>query len=114
MKIPHFAQVKPDTMQRLIIGKETQQVRPFAVAAVLRGITFTQDSYNSFIDLQDKLHHNIGRKRTIVSMGTHDLDTIKGPFTYMARPPGEIKFRALNQTGEMTAIQLMQTYKEDS
>jgi len=114
MKIPHFAQVRPDTMQRLIIEKETQQVRPFAVAAVLRGITFTQDSYNSFIDLQDKLHHNIGRKRTIISMGTHDLDTIKGPFTYTAKPPSEISFKALNQTREMSAVELMKLYKEDS
>jgi len=114
MKIPHFAQVKPDTMQRLIIEKETQQVRPFAVAAVLRNITFTQDSYNSFIDLQDKLHHNIGRKRTIISMGTHDLDTIQGPFTYTAKPPAQISFKALNQTKEMTAPELMKMYKEDS
>ena len=70
-----------------------------------------QDSYNSFIDLQDKLHHNICRKRTLVSMGTHDLDTIKGPFTYMARPPSEITFKALNQSKEMTAVELMQHYK---
>merc|ERR1712142_152620 len=114
MKTPHFAQVKPDMMQRLVIEEETQQVRPFAVAAVLRNITFTQDSYNSFIDLQDKLHHNIGRKRTIISMGTHDLDTIKGPFTYTAKPPAEISFKALNQSKEMTAVELMKLYKEDS
>jgi len=113
MKIPHFAQVKPETMQRLIIEKETQEVRPFAVAAVLRNITFTQESYNSFIDLQDKLHHNIGRKRTIISMGTHDLDTIQGPFTYTAKPPAEIIFKALNQSKELSAVELMKLYKED-
>lgn len=44
-------------------------------------------------------------------MGTHDLDTIKGPFTYMARPPSEIAFKALNQSKEMTAVELMQHYK---
>ena len=44
-------------------------------------------------------------------MGTHDLDTIKGPFTYMARPPSEITFKALNQSKEMTAVELMQHYK---
>lgn len=114
MKIPHFKQVKPAQMQRLVITQETQDVRPYAVAAILRNITFTQDSYNSFIDLQDKLHHNIGRKRTIISMGTHDLDTIQGPFTYTAKPPAEIHFKALNQTKEMTAVELMKMYKEDS
>jgi phenylalanyl-tRNA synthetase beta chain len=37
------------------------------------------------------------RKRTLVAIGTHDLDTIKGPFRYRALPPNEIKFVPLNQ-----------------
>ena len=36
------------------------------------------------------------RRRTLVSMGTHDLDTIQGPFTYEALPPEQIKFAPLN------------------
>ena len=34
-------------------------------------------SYDSFIDLQDKLHQNLARRRTLASIGTHDLDTVK-------------------------------------
>ena len=30
-------------------------------------------------------------------MGTHDLDTIEGPFTYEALPPESIRFRPLGQ-----------------
>jgi len=71
---------------------------------------FNQDSYKSFIDLQDKLHQNIGRKRSLVSIGTHDLDTIVGPFTYDAKPPGDIKFHPLNQDKEYTATELMDLY----
>ena len=44
-------------------------------------------------------------------MGTHDLDTIEGPFTYTAKPPSEIKFKALNQSKETTAVELMELYK---
>ena len=40
---------------------QTAQVRPFAVAATLRNIKFTPESYKSFMDLQDKLHQNICR-----------------------------------------------------
>lgn len=97
-------------MQRLIIQPNTAKIRPFAVAAVLRDLYFTQDSYNSFIDLQDKLHQNICRKRSLVAIGTHDLDTIEGPFIYDAKPPSEIKFVPLNQTQEYTAIELMELY----
>jgi phenylalanyl-tRNA synthetase beta chain len=89
---------------------QTQLVRPHAVAAVLRNVTFNQDSYKSFIDLQDKLHQNIGRKRSLVSIGTHDLDTIVGPFMYDAKPPGDIKFQPLNQDKEYTATELMDLY----
>ena len=66
--------------------------------------------YDSFIDLQDKLHQNIARKRTLVAIGTHDLDTIKGPFKYMAKPPDQIKFKPLNQVKEFTATELMELY----
>lgn len=97
-------------MQKLIISHNTAKIRPFAVAAVLRNLYFTQDSYNSFIDLQDKLHQNICRKRSLVAIGTHDLDTIEGPFVYDAKPPNEIKFVPLNQNKEYTAIELMDLY----
>jgi len=77
----------------------------------LRDITFDQDRYDSFIDLQDKLHQNICRKRTLVSIGTHDLDTLKGPFVYDAKAPKDIKFTPLNQTEEMDAERLMTFYE---
>lgn len=56
------------------------------------------------------MHQNICRKRSLVAIGTHDLDTIKGPFTYDAKPPQKIKFKPLNQTEEFTAVELMDLY----
>ncbi|MBN3295699.1 phenylalanine--tRNA ligase beta subunit [Amia ocellicauda] len=113
---PRYERVNPPSgeKQRLIITEETAQVRPHAVAAVLRNITFTPERYDSFIELQEKLHQNVCRKRTLVAIGTHDLDTISGPFTYTAKPPAEIKFRPLNQTKEYTAPEIMSLYKTDS
>ncbi|KAK7882757.1 hypothetical protein WMY93_028931 [Mugilogobius chulae] len=113
---PRYKRVKPvnGDPQRLIITKETASVRPHAVAAVLRNITFTQERYDSFIELQEKLHQNICRKRSLVAIGTHDLDTISGPFTYTAKPPAQISFKPLNQTKEFTAVELMSLYKTDS
>lgn len=109
---PKFTKVDPigGSAQKMVITEATKQIRPFAVAAVLRDVTFTKDSYNSFIDLQDKLHQNICRKRALVAIGTHDLDTLKGPFTFDAKPPKEIKFVPLNQDKAMTAAELMEFY----
>ncbi|EDV53888.1 phenylalanine--tRNA ligase beta subunit [Drosophila erecta] len=110
LKPPKFQFVEPAKRQVLKIDPSTAQIRPYAVAAVLRNVTFTPASYNSFIDLQDKLHQNICRKRTLVAIGTHDLDTIQGPFSYEALAPDQIRFKPLNQTKEMTGSELMDFY----
>lgn len=92
---------------------KAEQIRPYVSCAVLRNIKFTESRYASFIALQDKLHQNLCRQRTLVSMGTHDLDTIKGPFTYEALPPSEIKFAPLNQEKVMDGNELMEFYDKD-
>ncbi|XP_012231833.1 phenylalanine--tRNA ligase beta subunit [Linepithema humile] len=110
ISIPHYKALKPKKMEKIVMSPECLKVRGHIVAAILRDVTFTQDSYNSFIDLQDKLHQNIGRKRSLVSIGTHDFDTIKGPFLYDAKPPSEICFKPLNQNKEYTGEEIMQLY----
>ncbi|XP_035222020.1 phenylalanine--tRNA ligase beta subunit-like [Stegodyphus dumicola] len=111
--IPRYILSSPQEKQKLIIDAATAEVRPFAVAAVLRGITFTQSSYDSFIDLQDKLHQNICRRRTLAAIGTHDLDTINGPFIFTAKAPKDIKFCPLNKDKKYTAEELMDIYAND-
>jgi phenylalanyl-tRNA synthetase beta chain len=97
----------------MIVHKEVEQVRPLVSCAILRNIKFNKKRYESFISLQDKLHANLARQRTLVSIGTHDLDTIKGPFHYKALKPKDIKFVPLNQTKEMNAAELMEFYEKD-
>lgn len=77
----------------------------------MRNVKFTKERYESFIALQDKLHQNLARQRTLVAIGTHDLDTIQGPFTYEALPPENIQFVPLNQTKSMNAVELMEFYE---
>lgn len=105
--------VPEDKMQSITVSKETARVRPYVAGAILRNIKFTQASYDSFMALQDKLHQNLARQRTLVSIGTHDLDTIQGPFTYEALPPKDISFIPLNQTQKMNGEELMSFYESD-
>jgi phenylalanyl-tRNA synthetase beta chain len=62
-------------MQVLDIKEETAQIRPLCSGVILRNIKFTQERYDSFIGLQDMLHSNLARNRSLVSIGTHDLDS---------------------------------------
>lgn len=105
---------KPATPEiTMTIDKATQQIRPYAASAILRNVQFTERSYASFIALQDKLHTNLCRNRTLVAIGTHDLDTLTPPFTYEALAPKDIKFIPLNQTVELDGNQLMEFYEKD-
>ncbi|TGO68828.1 hypothetical protein BOTNAR_0019g00170 [Botryotinia narcissicola] len=112
---PNYRLVKPESgnLETLTVHQDTMKVRPYVSASILRNVTFTQDGYDSFISLQDKLHQNLARQRTLVAIGTHDMDTVKGPFTYEALPPKDIVFTPLNQTKEMDAEELMQFYEND-
>ncbi|KAL6762004.1 phenylalanyl-tRNA synthetase [Haematococcus lacustris] len=101
------------TMLRMVVKPETVMVRPFVVCAVLRGVTFDPARYASFIDLQDKLHQNLCRQRSLVAIGTHDLQTLQAPFTYEALPPDEIVFVPLKQTREFKASELLQHYLDN-
>ncbi|XP_058067628.1 phenylalanine--tRNA ligase beta subunit, cytoplasmic [Magnolia sinica] len=114
-KIPEYrvVDIPIKSMLKMHVKPETSSIRPFIVCAVLRGITFDEARYNSFIDLQDRLHQNICRRRTLVAIGTHDLDTIQGPFTYEALSPSEINFVPLKQAKSFRADELMEFYKSD-
>mmetsp|Transcript_16091 Transcript_16091/g.27174 ORF Transcript_16091/g.27174 Transcript_16091/m.27174 type:complete len:147 (+) Transcript_16091:39-479(+) len=54
--MPVYQQLKPEKLERIIVKPETKGVRQYVVSAILRDIQFDVQSYNSFIDLQDKLH----------------------------------------------------------
>ncbi|KAK9996352.1 hypothetical protein SO802_021038 [Lithocarpus litseifolius] len=114
-EIPTYkvAKISTKSMLKMHVKPETSSIRPYVVCAVLRGVTFDTASYNSFIDLQDKLHQNICRRRTLVAIGTHDLDTLHGPFTYEALPPSSINFVPLKQEKNFRADELMEFYKSD-
>lgn len=113
--MPKFRLAAPPNgeLQTTYVSADTAKIRPYFSCAILRNIKFTKERYESFIALQDKLHQNLARQRTLVAIGTHDLDTIEGPFSYEALPPEQIKFAPLNQTKEMNGREMMEFYEKD-
>eukprot|EP01128_Nolandella_sp_AFSM9_P010656 TRINITY_DN73_c9_g1_i1.p1 TRINITY_DN73_c9_g1~~TRINITY_DN73_c9_g1_i1.p1 ORF type:complete len:608 (+),score=184.57 TRINITY_DN73_c9_g1_i1:57-1826(+) len=113
-KLPNYRIVKPSSPVQLLVKPAVAAVRPVVVAAILRDITFTPESYASFIELQEKLHQNICRRRTLASVGTHDLDTVSGPFTYTALPKkGGFTFVPLRQTESVDGEGMMALLESD-
>lgn len=112
-KAPVFRTVAPAdaAATRVTVKPSTKQIRPFVVCAVLRGLNLTQESYQSCLDLQDQLHRNLCRRRTLVAIGTHDLDSISGPFSYEALAPEDINFVHLFESQAMNAREILDDFR---
>jgi phenylalanyl-tRNA synthetase beta chain len=91
------------------IDKKTENIRPFAVAAIVKGIKFTEESLISIMNLQDKLHTTHGRNREKVAMGIHDLDRIKFPLTYTTVSK-DFEFQALETQKPQSIKEILETH----
>lgn len=97
---PEYKLREPKLTMR--VAASTARVRPFVACAVLRNVSFEDERvYQSFLDLQDKLHQNICRRRTLVAIGTHDLDALTPPFAYEALEPQTIEFVPLTEESKV-------------
>ena len=114
-EFPQFqiAKIPESKMLVMNVHESTAKVRPLIACAVLRNIRFTKETYDDFIALQDRLHANVARQRTLVSIGTHDLDTIQAPFEYRADPLSAVEFIPLNQTKSIKGTEFMDFYEKD-
>jgi phenylalanyl-tRNA synthetase beta chain len=84
-------------------------IRPVLGSAVIRGVEFDDESIQSIMSLQESLHWAVGRGRSKVAIGIHDLDTVKPPFRYIASPRNR-KFIPLDYTEEMTMDEILEKH----
>ena len=85
-------------------------VRPYFACAVIRDICVTDDLIRSLMELQEKLHMTIGRKRSKIAIGVHDLDKVEPPFRYTAVRPEEASFVPLNRTERMDLREILRSH----
>jgi len=111
IEAPRYKAVSSPTQIQTVVKASTSGVRPYVVTAVLRDVTLDQVAYDSLIELQEKLHHNICRKRSLVAIGVHDLDTLTPPFVYSAEPQANITFKPLNQDKTFRTDELLVFYQ---
>ncbi|MBV0925817.1 phenylalanine--tRNA ligase subunit beta [Halomicroarcula limicola] len=85
--------------------------RPYVTGAIVRGLDMDEDALESLIQLQEKLHATMGRKRAKGAIGVHDLTMMKGDaategtgksITYTSVDPDEATFVPLDADAEMT------------
>ncbi len=81
-------------------------IRPYLGTAVIRGIALDEESILSLMGLQEALHWALGRGRSKVAIGIHDLDHVTPPFRYIAEERTRA-FVPLDYDREMTMEEIL-------
>ncbi|MFW5898603.1 MAG: phenylalanine--tRNA ligase subunit beta [Candidatus Saliniplasma sp.] len=89
-----------------------QEVRPYIVTAVVKNVQLTEELLKSLMDVQEKLHMTLGRKREKVAIGIHDLDKVQPPFTYKAVSPSDVSFIPLQRSHEMNLQEILEKHEK--
>lgn len=94
------------------VDKSVADVRPAFGCAVVRGISMTDSLLRSLMQVQEKLHETLGRKRRKVAIGIHDLDKVSPPFRYAACGREEISFVPLDRSEKMTPLEILMRHEK--
>ncbi len=94
------------------VEPSVKNVRPYVVGAVIKGVNLDDKSIRSLMELQEKLHLTVGRKRAKVAIGVHDLDKVHPPFVYRAVPPESISFVPLAKEERMTLAEVLEKHEK--
>ena len=76
----------------VVVRPGLERIRPFIVAAVVRGMTLDDETVKIVMKMQENLHWALGRDRRRASIGVYDLGTVKPDFEYRPVEPGGLKF----------------------
>lgn len=96
----------------LHVDSSVEAVRPFIVGAVVRDIKLDDDSVRELMEMQEDLHWGVGRDRRKASIGVHDLDSVKPPFTYTAVEPDAVRFVPLDKDEEMSLREVLEKHEK--
>ncbi|WP_400207199.1 phenylalanine--tRNA ligase subunit beta [Candidatus Methanomassiliicoccus intestinalis] len=99
---------------KIVLRREesVNEVRPHIVAGVVLGVSLNDSAIKSLMELQEKLHITMGRKRSKVAIGIHDLDKITPPFTYKAVDPDSVSFVPLAKTECMSMREILTKHEK--
>ena len=88
------------------VDRKLSSVRPFIACATATGLHLDGEDVRQIISLQEDLHNGLGRKRSRVAIGLHDLRAVKPPLAYVA-VGSDFRFTTLGGTGPTTITRVL-------
>lgn len=81
------------------VEESVPEERPYVTGAVVRGVDLDESGLDSLIQLQEKLHATMGRKRAKGAIGIHDLTMLKGRAATEGESP-TIRYTGVESDGD--------------
>ncbi|MDX9826905.1 MAG: phenylalanine--tRNA ligase subunit beta [Spirochaetia bacterium] len=95
------------TPYTVIVDESVRKVRPYLAGFVARGPAISDAMLKDFIQTQEKLTWNYGRKRRSVSIGLYRPSIIAWPVHFRGADPDKEAFVPLQETRTMTLRQIL-------
>jgi phenylalanyl-tRNA synthetase beta chain len=99
---------KPEKNYLISIASSVKDIRPFTACAIIKGLKLDNSRIKEIMEIQEKLHLTMGRKRKKLAIGIYPLDKIKLPLTFSALEPDKVKFIPLDSDKEMSGLEILQ------
>ncbi|XP_030210389.1 leucine-rich repeat-containing protein 47 [Gadus morhua] len=102
------------TAPAITVTANVKDVRPYLVCCVVKGMNLKPgNALKRFLMAQTKLHDELCVRRTTATIATHDLQLLKSPLVYDARPPADLKITPLGRK-EVCSVELMKTLQQEA
>ncbi|MFN3909871.1 MAG: phenylalanine--tRNA ligase subunit beta [Candidatus Anstonellaceae archaeon] len=95
-----------DSNLELVVDPSVNSIRPFIGGAIVENLKLNESFLESLMQLQEKLHSTLGRKRKKMAIGLHDISKAKPPFLYHATEK-EVKFIPLGFEKELSTKEIL-------
>jgi phenylalanyl-tRNA synthetase beta chain len=107
-----------DSKWAIEVDESVPEERPYVTGAIVRGLDMSEKELQSLIQLQEKLHATMGRKRAKGAIGVHDLTMLKGSvgtdspktITYRGIEPDGDRFVPLDSNAELTPSEVLEEH----
>jgi len=101
---------KPEKSYEVIIDSSVKDVRPYTACAIVKNLRFDDEKIKELVEVQEKLHITIGRKRKKVAIGIYPMEKIRLPITFKAVEPDKIKFVPLEIDKKLSGLEILQKH----
>ncbi len=107
-EIPQYSVVETG----ISVEVENVEARPYIACAAVLDVKLNDYLIKSLMQLQEKIHETLGRRRKKVAIGLHDLDKVAQPFRYTQAEGKEIVFAPLGELKPMSLEEILKYHEK--